>query len=678
MTEKLPEKQPPKPKRQTKAKPRPAAKTAPKSPSEPELYSDAWLFDEGDLAFRVNFAAGLSLPPRQTISEWADQNRVLSSESSAEPGQWSTSRAEYQRGIMDAISDIDCEEVTVVASSQVGKTEVINNAVGYFVDKDPCPILLLQPTVEVAKSWSTDRLTPMLRDTPCLRGRVSDVKDSGNTVLHKAFPGGHITMAGANSPASLSSRPIRIVLLDEIDRYPFSAGVEGDPVKLATKRATTFWNRKIIKCSTPTIKGQSKIEASFQRSDRRFFYVPCPKCGSFVRIEWANVKWDKMESDDESAETARYVCPKCGGEWNDVERWHAISLGEWRATAPFRGHAGFALWEGYSPWTKLSAIVKDFLDAKSDPEKLKTFVNTSLGESWEDKGERVDDDVLLARRENYTAAPPEVVVITAGVDVQDNRLEVDRIGWTVTGQSYGLGKKVLLGDPMAPRVWEELDELLLTPLPHDLVREMEISACCVDSGYLTQMVGKFCQERWNRRVWAVKGVAGEGKPILKKAPGKLKKTALDFFMVGSDTVKDVIYRRLKIDDPMAPGYCHFNMEYDENHFRQLTAEEKKISYKNGRKTAYYALRPGRRRNEALDIFGYAMAALEALKLHGLDLNRRFEKMLKHAENADLVRDFLARHPQTAPSPSSPSPASRQTTSSPRPRRRIWGRFTAFP
>ena len=634
-----------------------------------EKYSDDWLKLEGIKTFCEGFLKGLELPPKQTISEWADANRKLSSESSAEPGDWNTSRAEYQRGIMDAISDINCTEVTIVASSQVGKTEMINNAVGYYIDKDPCPILLLQPNLDVAKSWSTDRLAPMLRDTPCLQGKVSDSKDSGNTVLHKSFPGGHITMAGANSAASLASRPIRVVMLDEIDRYPLSAGKEGDPVKLAIKRTTTFWNRKIVKCSTPTIAGMSKIDLSFGQSDMRFFMVPCPHCGKFQRLEWANVKWEKKDTVEESAKTAAYACTHCGTLWNDVERWHAISLGHWEATKPFHGHAGFSLWEGYSPWVRLEEIVQNFLEAKDDPEALKTFINTSLGQVWEDKGERVEDDKLLARREVYENAPPEVVVITAGVDVQDDRLEVERIGWTVNNQSYGLGKVVLLGDPAAARIWEELDELLQTPIKHDLVGEMQISACCIDSGYLTQQVGKFCQERWSRRVWAIKGMPGEGRPILKRAPGKIKKLNLEFFLVGVDTVKDVVYSRLKIDDPQAAGYCHFNMSYDDNHFKQLTAEEAKTSYVKGRKIRYYALRPGRKRNEALDIFGYSLAALEGLKLSGLNLRRRWEKMLARQEYAEKVREMIMKDPAVDPE-TLPKPQALR----PKKRRRIVGRF----
>ena len=636
-----------------------------------EKFSDEWLIFEGVKSFCEGFIKGLELPPRQTISEWADANRILSSEGSSEPGQWNTARAEYQRGIMDAISDINCTEVTIVASAQVGKTEIINNTVGYYIDKDPCPILLLNPTKEVAESWSNDRLKPMLRDTPCLQGKVSESKDSGNTVLHKSFPGGHITMVGANSASGLASRPIRVVLLDEIDRYPLSAGKEGDPIKLAIKRTTTFWNKKIVKCSTPTIAGVSKIDASFRLSDMRFFMVPCPHCGKFQKLEWANVRWETIEDGDgkKVAQNTVYVCPHCGCCWDDVERWHAISLGHWEATKPFRGHAGFCLWEGYSSWVKLEDIAQNFLDAKDDPEALKTFINTSLGQVWEDKGERVDETKLINRREDYTGAPPEVVVITAGVDVQDDRLEVERIGWTVNNQSYGLGKVVLLGDPGAPRIWEELDELLQTPIPHALTGEMEISACCVDSGYLTQVVGKFCQERWNRRVWAIKGMPGEGRPIMKRAPGRIKKLNLEFFLVGTDTVKDVVYSRLKIEDPAAPGFCHFNLSYDENHFMQLTAEEAKTSYVKGRKLRHYALRPGRKRNEALDIFGYSLAALEGLKLSGLNLRRRWEKMLARQEYAEKVREMVMKDPAIDPE-SLPKPQILR----PKKRRRVVGRF----
>ena len=223
-------------------------------------------------------------PPRLTISEWADKKRRLSPESSAEPGMWHTDRAEYQRGMMDAFNDPNVEYVTLMTSSQVGKTEIVNNIIGYYIEHDPSPMLLIMPTLEMGMAWSKDRFAPMLRDTPSLKGKVTDAKakDSGNTILHKTFPGGHITVAGANSPASLASRPVRIVLFDEVDRFPSSAGTEGDPVKLGTKRTQTFWNRKIFHNSTPTVKGVSRIESLWEESDQRYFFVPCPNPSSTV------------------------------------------------------------------------------------------------------------------------------------------------------------------------------------------------------------------------------------------------------------------------------------------------------------------------------------------------------------------------------------------------------------
>lgn len=241
------------------------------------------------------WAMSMKSPTRLTVSEWADRERVLSPESCAEPGKWHTIRAEYQRGVMDALSDPRIETVVVMSASQIGKTEIINNIVGYFIDQEPSPMLLVQPTLEMGQSWSKDRFAPMLRDTPCLKGRVKDVrsKDSNNTIMHKVFPGGHITISGANSAASLAARPIRIVLCDEVDRYPGSAGTEGDPVNLAFKRATTFWNRKRVVTSTPTIRGVSRIEKFWEESDKRRFFVPCPHCGEFQALWWKNVKWEK-------------------------------------------------------------------------------------------------------------------------------------------------------------------------------------------------------------------------------------------------------------------------------------------------------------------------------------------------------------------------------------------------
>ena len=342
---------------------------------------------------------------------------------------------------MDAVSDPSIETVVVMSSAQVGKTEVINNITGFHIDQDPAPMLVLLPTVEMAQAWSKDRLAPMLRDTPALRGRVKAPrsKNSNNTLLHKVFPGGHITMTGANAPASLASRPIRIVLCDEVDRYPPSAGTEGDPVSLARKRATTFWNRKVVLTSTPTLKGVSRIESEFEISDQRYYHLACPHCGHEQRLHWENVKWQKDEQGNHVPESAAYYCGECGSMWTEAERIKAIRNGRWIATRQSKGIAGFHLSELYSPWSSIEDIVRNFLKAKGNSEPLRAFVNTALGESWEDRSEQIDQHSIYARREEYDADVPEgVLLLTAGIDVQRDRIEIEVAGWGEGDESWNV------------------------------------------------------------------------------------------------------------------------------------------------------------------------------------------------------------------------------------------------
>jgi phage terminase large subunit GpA-like protein len=360
----------------------------------------------------------LTPPPELTISDWADANRRLSSEASAEPGRWRTSRAEYQRGIMDAISDARVETVVVMSSSQTGKTEAQLCAVGYHIDRDPAPIMVVMPTERDAETWSKDRFSPMARDTPCLVGRIADPKsrDGTNKILHKRFPGGHLTIVGANAPSGLASRPIRLLFCDEVDRYPFSAGAEGDPVNLAKKRTVTFWNRKIVLVSTPTIRGASRIETAYAESDQRQFRVPCPACGTEQVLIWGQVTWDKAPDGSHRPETARYACIDCNAAWTDEVRWAAVSKGRWVATRPSAGIAGFHLNEIYSPWVRLEAMVRGFLSAKAGgDEAMKTFVNTSLGETWMETGEAPDWQRLADRRESWSpgTVPERGLFLTA-------------------------------------------------------------------------------------------------------------------------------------------------------------------------------------------------------------------------------------------------------------------------
>lgn len=515
--------------------------------------------------------------------------------------------------MLDALNEPGVQTVVIMSSAQIGKTSLIKAVIGYYVDQDPSPILCVNPTEAMAETFAKDRLAPMIRDTPCLNGKIADPKarDSGNTILHKRFAGGHLTMIGANAPASLASRPIRIVLCDEVDRYPASAGTEGDPVNLAIKRTSTFHNRRIVLTSTPTIKGASRIEAAYLDSDRRRYHVPCPHCHERQPLEWAQLTFDPA-----APEHAVYACKHCGGVIEERHKMAMLRAGEWAAEGPCRGIAGFHLNELYSPWRRWADVVADFLSAKRSPETLKTWVNTSLGETWEEQAEKSDPQALLSRREHYTPdnLPAAILYLTAGIDVQDDRLEVEVIGWRQDGrdappESWGIEYRVLHGDPARKAVWNDLDALLLGEWRTEDRRRLKIGAACVDSGgHHTAAVYAFCEARRGRHIYAVKGMAG-ARPIWKPQAGKSRKYQAAVWHVGSDTGKDAWYARLRTPEP-GPGYCHFPASYTETYFDGLTAEQVRTRYSKGHPVREWYL-PAGRRNEPLDIRVYGLAALLA-------------------------------------------------------------------
>lgn len=597
---------------------------------------------EASLAALAEAMRVMAPPPRLTVSQWADAERRLDSQSSAEPGRWYTSRAEYQRGIMDACSDPAVKEVVVMCGSQAGKSEAILNTIGYHIHHDPCPVLLIQPTVDMAQSFSKDRITAgLIRPTPVLRGLVGDSKgrDANNTTLHKIFPGGALSLVGANSPSSLASRPIRVVLCDEVDRYPPSAGEEGDPVSLAKRRAATFWNRKVIQVSTPTNRGASRIEAAYQETDQRKFYVPCPHCGHRQVLLWANVRWE-----DDQPRTAQYYCGDCGSGWTEAQRHQAVAKGEWVATKPFMGAAGFWFNALYSPWVDLVDTVEEFLAARKDPMRLKTFVNTMLAETWEDQGEGLDDHAIADRREDYDGIPESVVLLTAGVDVQDDRLEVEILGWGQGEETWQVNYQVLYGDPSSTKLWAQLDEILLATYEHPYGEPMLVRATCVDSGgHHTRAVYNYAKTRAGHRVFAIKGVGGEGKPIVGR-PSRNNIGKVPLYPVGVDTAKELVYSRLRIDEA-GPGFCHFPERRDDEYFRQLTAERQVIRYHKG-----YPVRTwvkSRTRNEALDVRVYAVAAFAILNTNIDSIARRFYASIDKAK-APIAKVEAPKHQPLVP------------------------------
>ena len=547
-----------------------------------------------------------SPPPELTVDEWSDNFRKLSSESSAEAGQWRTDRVPFQREIMRVINDPSVEEIVFIKSAQVGATEVLLNTIGYYIDQEPSTILCIQPSLSMAQAFSKDRLAPMLRDTPNLQGKVKDPRsrDAENTTMHKKFSGGHITLVGANSASGLASRPIRILLCDEVDRYPASAGTEGDPILLGRKRTTTFWNRKIILTSTPTIKGLSRIERAYEESDKRVYKVPCPECNQKQELKWQQITW--LEN---KPETASLSCKHCGAIIPESKKQWMLLNGEWQAQAESK-KVGFHISELYSPFRTWVELVRDFLEAKKSPELLQTFINTTLGETWEvEQGETIDHEELLQSSEQYNheVAPQEVLSITAGIDCQTDRLEVQVIGWADNHEAWVIEYKIIWGNPATQEVWQELDDFLRGSYLTEDGRNLRISATCIDSGHMTDQVYSYTRGKNARRIFAVKGASTAGKPIVSKPTfvGR-RKTAL--FVIGGDTAKEFIHARLKDDKT---NLIHFPNTLDDEYFKQLTAERRVPKIYKGKTTLVW--KQTRKRNEALDTFVYALAAIHILQ-----------------------------------------------------------------
>jgi phage terminase large subunit GpA-like protein len=563
---------------------------------------------------------------------------MLSPEDASEPGKYQSSRAPFQRGILDAVSDPTVEEVVIQASAQVGKTLISKAIIGYHIDQDPATILIVQPTIELGETYSKDRLAPMLRDTPVLRGKVADPRsrDSGNTILHKSFPGGHLTIVGANAPAGLASRPIRIVVCDEVDRYPASAGTEGDPVSLARARTKTFFNKKIVLMSTPGDEVTSRIAPAFEASDQSYYLVPCPHCKHLQRLRWAQVKWPQDQPDH-----AAYECEKCEARWTDGERIEALAFGVWVATFPGRAIRGFHLNELYSPFRMVAQIAAEFLAARVSPETLKTWTNTSLGEVWKEAGgDRRQPELLGQRREQYDCAdsqdvPNGVVWIDAGVDTQDDRLEVEFVGWGVGEESWGLDYVVIEGDPDGPEVWKRLEEQLDRIFVREDGARIPVAVMAIDSGgHHTRKVYAFAKS--HRRARACVGRSGKRPEVTR--PRKAVGDKMHPWIVGVDQIKATLLQsRLLIEQP-GPRYCHFPDGYSDQWFEQLCAEVAVTKYKHG--VPYVVWDAGRRRNEALDCRVLATA--------GLRMERPNLEALVHTRAAQTVEQPPKPRPPSRP------------------------------
>ncbi len=561
-------------------------------------------------------------PPKLTVSQFADENIIVTS-GPLERAKWRTDFMPYQRGILDAFFEPGVEIVVLQASSQVGKTSSAVVLVAYHIAHDPCPILVVEPTVDpMAKDFSQNRLDPVIQASPILADAVSKKrqKDASNTIQAKKFKGGSLSIAGANSASSLASRTVRLLVLDEIDRYPPELPGEGSTIQIALKRTTAFGKRRrVALMSSPTLEG-APIDAWFLRGDQRRFYVPCPKCGYFFAYRWRNIKFQNKDPS-----TARMHCEDCDYPMSDAERVGQLLAGEWRAEKPDRREkeiVSFHLWEAYSPLSSLASIVSGFLTAreaqkKGDKSVMHTWQNTTLGEARKiERGEGVEASSLMMRRETYAAPVPDgAVCLTMGVDTQDDRLECYVWGWGRGEETWIVDRQELGGDTSTAGPWTELDKLLEKTYKHETDHALTISSTCIDSGgHRTDHVYDYVTRKAGRRVYAIIGRSGGGIPLVsspsRKARGNARRK-VSLYTVGVDAAKSLWFARYQKTE-RGEGYVHLPIApwCDEELAEQLTAERLVTKFKAGYPIQIW--QAIRARNEALDCAVYGLAALKLL------------------------------------------------------------------
>lgn len=582
----------------------------------------------------VGFVKGIAPTAELELEAWADEKRQLPQAGAAEPGRWRTSRTPYLREPMHCLSaHVDVSVVSMMFGTQLGKTETGNNWVFYVIDHAPGPMLVVQPSLDIGKLWSQQRFAPAASMMPCILDRIAPARsrDSRNTTMVKAFDGGLLRIAGANSASGLRAMPVRYLMLDEIDGYPFDVEGEGDPIELAERRRKTFARSKQLETSTPTETATSRINKRFKMGSRGEYFVPCPHCNDLHILEIENLKYE-LDADGQVLEdSVAMACPSCGALIPEYHKTWMLrdkvdgGLAEWRHQFPKRKHRSFHLSTLYSPlgWESWAEIAATLEASKTNDELKKTFTNTILGLPFEEKRKVLDADQLRARSEDYALGicPPGCLVLCAGVDVQDNRLEVLVVGFAEL-EKWIVDRQVFEGSPRHTEVWQTLDDYLAAPFEHAAGHELTISATAIDSGgHFTQKVYDYCRVRKSRKIFAIKGWSAKGKPILGRSSpvdidvrGQTIKKGGELWMCGVDTAKDEIYNWLELTDAEQTGYVHFSNELPPEFYKQLTAEKKAPRYVKGFLVYDWYLPKGAR-NEALDCFVYATAAFWRIGLN---------------------------------------------------------------
>ena len=575
---------------------------------------------------------------RLTVSQWADKYRILPSTTSSEAGRWRTARTPYLKEIMDELSiTSDTQKVVVIKGTQIGATEASSNLIGYFIHHAPCPIGFWQPTDNLAEKHAKQKLWKMREESPVLKERVADrrSKDGASTIREWSFPGGTLSIAGSNSSASFRSSSYKVVILDDIDGFADDVEGEGSPIDLAINRADSFPDRKIYINSTPTVKGVSHIEAEYEVTDQREYYVPCPECDFMQTLVWSNIIFEK--DGISIIGEAQYKCCNCGSLISENKKTYMLSRGKWRPKYPDRRHKGYKIPSLLSPlgWVSWTDIAEEFLKAtdkarKGDKRGLKKFINTRLAEAFEEQGTQVELEYLEKRREYYEADVPDgVLVLVAGVDTQKDRIEAQVIGFGAGKESWCIEYKQLMGDTTQTAVWQQLDEYLSRRWAFKDGREIGISCTLIDSGGTdtsTMSVYQYVKDKEHRRIFACKGRGGVGVPLVGKYT-RSNKGHVALFPVGDDEGKTLVLSRLMVDQE-GENYCHFprNKEkgFDTEYFKGLVSEKKIKKYVKGY-LKYEWIKEAGVRNEPIDTFKYALAALEVLNPNFEALKRYFDE-----------------------------------------------------
>lgn len=592
--------------------------------------------DELEVADKVKklkkaFLKGLKPKPILKGSEWADRYRMIAVGTSPEPGKWSTARVPYQKEILDTVTKKTVTHVVIMAASQIGKSEILMNLLGYYIAQEPSTILLIQPTQDNAKAFVKERINPTINASPALKELIVDEdksinKTSGNTLKEKMFPGGFLAVIGARSPNDLASKPIRVVLADEIDRY--EATKEGDPLKLAEQRTTNFYNHKIVTVSTPTVKDKGNsiptIYKLFQDTDQRKYFIPCPICSKESVWNWSMVKWEKDEQNNVIDDTVRLECPYCNGKirGSGKPNPHLLEKGIWRATNPQnKDKIGFHITSLCSPWVELRKLVKEFVAAARSKSRdgLQEFFNLKMGEPYD----RYSTESLLwqklkRRAENYTdkEIPDEIIFLTAGIDVQRDRVECSIYGWGENYEGWLIQHLIFYGDPLQDKVWNDLDTVLINKswqTKNKETRTLLFSFVDSGDGTTTEAVYRYTTPRAAHFIFSIKGSSVNGDLLVNK-PKKVNDKKTILFSLNVFSAK-ILINNMLANNEVGANYLHFPKNapnVNDEFYEQLTSEVL-LKIKNKQTNVETEKwKKIRERNESLDCLVYAYCAMRYL------------------------------------------------------------------